>query len=326
MSKSATKKRILFSSKEVKDIIDLSSCSDGTGSCKSTTDNSKSSTDSENTQVSSSQNTGSPAQSSKDSTPCQSSKELQSETIPNDSDMLIDSADDSLCQSLPKSSDVAPVTDQAATTQEKMSEARNKLLLLLAKDNPVMRSSVKLSEIKHLWSLLKTDSNLDADQHEILKLIDEIPLAWKEFQENEKIAEEADKFSEDLETNIAWAGTLENEYNESKGYKYILQKEFDSISQKIKKVDEQISELQSQRISELQSQRDELASAAETKKREMDGLISKQKKAADCLSKVVVEVEMGKKRKQQWELKKKMSEEQKAKILSKFDPLRDFSL
>lgn len=252
MSKASSKKRLRFSPKEKKDIIDLSSLSNGIRSCKLT--------------------------------------------------------------------DAGPINDQSATSQEKMFEARIKLLLLLASDIPVMPSSINLSEMMHLWEFLKTDPNIDATRHGILKLklIDVFPLAWKQFQESLKISEVADKLSQDLINNIAWATELENEYNESKGYEYILHKELDSISLDIEKIDE--------KTSALQSQRDELASAADVKKKAVDMLISKQKIAAECLSKVEHEVEMGKKRRQEWELKKKMSEEQKAKILSKFDPLRNLCL
>lgn len=302
--------------KEVKDIIDLSSRSNRTGSCDPTADNSQSAVDSQNIQALSSQNTGS--QSSKDGTYCHSPKESPSKLIPNDSEILDNSANNLLSRSLPKSSDVGPINDQSATSQNKMFEARSKLLLLLGTDNPDMCSSINLSKIMHLWSLLETDPNIDADRHGILKLIDEIPLAWKEFKRNKKISEVADKFSKDLETNIARATTLENEYNESKGYEYILYKELDSISLDIEKIDEQISA--------LQSRRDELSSAADVKKKVVAMLISKQKTAAECLSKVVGEVEMGKKRRQEWELKMKLYEEQKAKILSKFDSVRDFFL
>lgn len=318
MSKASSKKRLRFSPKEVKDIIDLSSWSNKIRSCELTGDNSKSATDSKTIRASCSQNTGS--QSSNDGTYCHIPKVIPSTSIPNDGDMLIDSAHNLLSQSLPKSSDAGPVYDQSATSQEKMFEAQIKLLLLLATDIPVMHSSIKLPEIMHLWSLLNTDPNIDTTRHGILKLklIDEIPLAWKEFQENKKISEAAGKLSEDLKSNIARATTLENEYNESKGYEYILHKELDSISLELEKIDEQISA--------LQSRRDELASAADVKKKAVDMLISKQKKAAECFSKVVRKVEIGMKRRQEWELKKKMSEEQKAKILSKFDPLRDFCL
>ncbi|KAK1377249.1 hypothetical protein POM88_033442 [Heracleum sosnowskyi] len=317
-SKASSRKRLRYSPIEVKDIVDLSSWSNGIRSCELTGYNSKSATGSKNIQASSSQNTGS--QSSKDGTCCHILRVIPSTSIPNDSDMLIDSADNLLSQSLPKSSVAVPVNDQSATSQEKMFEAQIKLLLLFATDIPVMHSSIKLPEILHLWSLLKTDPNISATRYGILKLklIDEIPLAWKEFQENKKISEAAGKLSEDLESNIVQATTLVNEYNESKGYEYILHKELDSISRDIEKIDEQISA--------LQSRRDELASAADVKKKAVAMLISKQKKAAECLSKVVREVEMGKKRRQEWELKKKMSEEQKAKILSKFDPLGDFCL
>ena len=80
MSKSSLKKRTRFSPEEVKDVIDLSLSSNGTGSCHLTADNSMSATDSKDIRVSSSQNTGS--RSSGDGTDCHSSKEIPSESIP----------------------------------------------------------------------------------------------------------------------------------------------------------------------------------------------------------------------------------------------------
>ncbi|KAL8105084.1 uncharacterized protein LOC141676978 isoform X2 [Apium graveolens] len=314
VAKSSSRKRVRFSPKEVKDVIDLSWCSNGTGSCDSTADNSKSATDSKNIQASSSHDTCS--QSSKAVTHSDSYKETPSKLIPNDNDMLMDSADNILSQSFLKSSDVGLVPDQSTTSQEQMLEARNKLLLLLATDNHVLLSSIKLPEIMHLSSLLKTDPNIDANQHGILKLIDVIPLAWKKFQENKKISEAANKSSEDLEINIACVTKLENELNELKGQENNLHKELDYFLRYIEKIDVQISDLQSMRAG--------LARNADVKKKEVDMLISRQKQAAECLSKVGDEVEMGKKRRQEWELKKKISEEQKAQILSKFDPLREF--
>ncbi|XP_074325946.1 uncharacterized protein LOC141663989 isoform X2 [Apium graveolens] len=287
MPKASSKKRLRFSPKEVKDIIDLSSWSTGIRSCELIGDNSKSATDSENIRASSRQNTDS--QNSTDGTYCHIPKVIPSTSIPNDIDMLIDSADNMLSRSLLISSDA---------------------------DIPVMHSSIKLPGIMHLWSLLKTEPKINATRHGILKLklIDEIPLAWKEFLENKKILEAAGELSEDLKSNIERVTTLENQYNEAKGYEYICQKELESISLNIENFDE--------KISALKSKRDKLATAADVKKKGADMLISKQKKAAECLSKVVHEVEMGKKRRQEWELKKKMSEEQKAKVLSKFDPLK----
>ncbi|KAL1806527.1 hypothetical protein ACET3Z_029595 [Daucus carota] len=309
MSKASSKKKIRFSPKEVNDVIDLSLLSNGTRSCDSTADNSMSGTNSK-IRTSPIQNSGS--QNSKDGANCHSSKETPSNSIPHDSDMSISSADNPLSQTRPKLTEAGPVNDQSATSQEKMFEARKKLLLLLAEDNPaVLRSSIKLPEIMH------TAPNIDANRHGKLKLIDEVPLAWNELQKNTNISEAAGKYSEDLETNIAWATTLVNEYNQSKGYEYVLYKELDFISQNMEKIDEQIST--------LQSRRHELASAADAKKKVVDMLISKQERAAESLSNAVHVAEMGKERRQIWELEKEMPRDEE-NILSEFVPLRDFFL
>lgn len=306
------------SSKNMSDIIDICSSTEEMGTCESTSDYLKSPTDSQNTQVSSSHNTSSPAQILSVGAACHSPKEFQAKVIPEDFDKLLNSMDDFLSQPLPIASVLPPATDHSVTVQEEMAKARKKLSLFLALDNPVILSSTKLSELSFLSSKLKKDPSLSSEQHSMLQLIDEIPFGSKEFREAKKVADEADKFFADLKSNIDLATTLKNDYNESKGKEALLEAEVNCSSLEIEKIDKQIAKLQAQRAA--------LGSAAEKKKREMVKLSSTQKKVAECLPKVVYEVQLANSKSPEWELKMKNSAMLKDNIFCKFAPLKGFSL
>lgn len=233
------------SSKNMSDIIEISSSTQETGTCDSTR-SLTSPIDSQNNEISSSLNTShSPHTSSFNIAACHAAP-IQFQA-PEDFDNLINSMDVFLSRPLPIASVLPPATDHAMSLQEQMTEAKHKLSLLIAEVNPVTLSANKVSELSFLSSLLKNDTSLTPEQRSMLMLIDEMPFACKELGEAKKVEDEADKFFADLNGNVSLATRLKNDYNEAKEKEGLLEADVKSCSLEMERIDKQIVDLQGQR-------------------------------------------------------------------------------
>ncbi|ESQ47606.1 hypothetical protein EUTSA_v10020335mg [Eutrema salsugineum] len=197
-------------------------------------------------------------------------------------------------------------------------EARMKISSLLEKDFPALFVSQEAAEIAALATKLRKDPNLSAEEIVRLKLIEEIPTFSEVFQENKSVIEEADRFFSALELNKAKVASLKYEYSDLKHKLGSIQMEVDENSEEIRRIDDQIAQLQARRT--------ELKKYIGNKEKEKVDLSYGQKMVANSIPKVVQEVQSANSKKPEWECKKDNALKREAEILSKFTPLKGFFL
>ncbi|KAI3469582.1 hypothetical protein Pfo_026245 [Paulownia fortunei] len=235
------------------------------------------------------------------------------EMTSEDFEIYLNSLDDILSESVSRApNSVAPVLQM-----EDFAKAREELSSLLAMGVPSLITSNKLSEVTNLSSKLQYDPYLSPGEFSMLNLIQEIPLASKDFLDAKRITAEARKFFMELEASIAHVSELKSDYILSKGKIALLQAEDASASSTIQEIDEQIAILQSRRAI--------LAEVVKTNQKKIADLASTQKQVFDSVPKIVNEVQMANSERSQWELKQKEAAKQEAEILAKFAPLEGFS-
>lgn len=298
-----------------------------TGTTDSTAKDSKSTTELESDEVFSHQNSISPARifaaTGHSPDPCEvntldNPPESPTEVVVKDFDKYLDSLEDILGQPLPQAPLSSSAINKFHAIEGEIAEARMKISSLFAMDFSLLVTTKDLTEITNLLSKLRNDPSLTADQLFKLKLIEEIPFRSKEFLETKQVIEQADKFFADLETNIAKATSLRNEYKESKEKAAQLQEEIDSSTGAIREIDDQIAQLQSRRA--------ELCGAVEFKVMLKDELNSAQRTISDSLPSIVQKIRLANSTKAEWELKKTNSIRREAEILARYAPLKGFSL
>ncbi|MCD7447574.1 hypothetical protein HAX54_031603 [Datura stramonium] len=199
-----------------------------------------------------------------------------------------------------------------------MTEARKKLVNLLCIGFPALFTSDKLTEVTTLSLELQNEPNLSDRELSMLKLIQEIPLASSDFLEAKRVAKEAEKFFADLEAKLTRVSTLRNDYNASKQEIALLEVEDISTSSAIQEIDEKIAILQSRRAA--------LAKVANRTNKKIAEAKSKQRMVMDHLPKIVDEIREANSQSSEWKLKKQKSAEKEVEILTKFAPLKGFSI
>ncbi|XP_070042332.1 uncharacterized protein [Nicotiana tomentosiformis] len=246
--------------------------------------------------------------------PSTSLKEFPVEVAPEDFDNYINSLDDILLLPLHQS----PSISFGSWREKEMTEARKKLVNLLNIGFPALFTSEKITAITTLSLELQNDPNLSARELSMLKLIQEIPLASNYFLKAKRLAKEADKFFADLEAKVTHVSTLRDEYNASKQEIALLEVEDVSTSSAIKEIDEKIAILQSRRAA--------LAKVADRTNKKRAEAKTKQRMVMDNLPKIVDEIQVANSQSSEWKLKKQKSAEKKVEILTKFAPLKGFSI
>ncbi|CAN8275177.1 unnamed protein product [Cochlearia groenlandica] len=218
-----------------------------------------------------------------------------------------------------KSSSSLPVVSTSSPTREhEWAEARMKLSSLLDKDFSSLFMTKDAAEIASLATKLRKDPSLTAEETVRLKLIEEIPTFSEVFQENKGVITEADKFFSALELNKSKVASLKYEYNELKDKLSNIQSEVGTTTEKIREIDEQITQLQARKA--------ELTRSIGKKGKEKVDLSYGQKMVANLIPKVVEEVQGANSKKPEWEMKKENALRREAEILNKFAPLKGFFL
>ncbi|XP_059294095.1 uncharacterized protein LOC132047176 isoform X2 [Lycium ferocissimum] len=236
------------------------------------------------------------------------------QVTPEDFDNYISSLDDILLLPLQRS----PSIISGSRGEKEMTDSRKKLVNVLRIGFPALFTSDKLTEVTTLSLELQNEPDLSDRELSMLKLIQEIPLASNDFLEAKRVVKEADKFFAGLEAKLTRVTTLRDEYNASKQEIALLEVEDISTSSAIQEIDEKIAVLQSRRAA--------LAKVADRTNKKMAEAKSKQRKVMGHLPKIVDEIQVANSQSSEWKLKKQKSAEKEVEILTKFAPLRGFSI
>ncbi|CAG7882965.1 unnamed protein product [Brassica rapa] len=210
------------------------------------------------------------------------------------------------------------VTASSPMREYEWAEARMKISSLLEKDFPTLFTSKDAAEIAVLATKLRKDPNLSAEEIVRLKLMGEMPTFSEVFQENKMVIEEADRFFSALELNKAKVASLKYEYSDLRHKLGSIQTEVDENSEGIRRIDDQIAQLQARRT--------ELKRCIGSKEKEKVDLSYGKKMVANSIPKVVQDVQAANSKKPEWECKKENALKREEEILSKFTPLRGFFL
>ncbi|XP_013622478.1 PREDICTED: uncharacterized protein LOC106328556 isoform X2 [Brassica oleracea var. oleracea] len=224
---------------------------------------------------------------------------------------------DSLLHQGPEDASVL-VTASSPMREYEWAEARMNISSLLEKDFPTLFTSKNAGEIAALATKLRKDPNLSAEEMVRLKLMGEIPTFSEVFQENKAVIEEANRFFSALELNKAKVASLKYEYSDLRHKLGSIQMEVDEKSEGIRRIDDQIAQ--------LQARRNELKRCIGSKEKEKVDLSYGQKMVANSIPKVVQDVQGANSKKPEWECKKENALKREEEILSKFTPLRGFFL
>ncbi|CAI9118452.1 OLC1v1020026C1 [Oldenlandia corymbosa var. corymbosa] len=244
----------------------------------------------------------------------QSLVESQAALDPQEFDNFLNSLDEIMSTPVNKSEASGSVTFQ----REGLTETRAKLSSLLTRGFSGLVTSSHFKQLTTLSSkLLQCDPTLSPTELSMLKLIQEIPLASKNFQEAEKLVSQADKFFDNLNAKISRVASLKNEYKEAKEQLDRSQAKESSAMLSMMEIDEQIAALQLRRA--------EVTETIKATNRQIVEQSAVQKKIMESLPKIVHEVQVANTEKEEWELKKNRSAEQVAEIKAKFAPLEGFS-
>ncbi|KAJ8543227.1 hypothetical protein K7X08_005750 [Anisodus acutangulus] len=236
------------------------------------------------------------------------------QVTPEDFDNYISSLDDILLLPVHGS----PSNISGSRGEKEMTDSRTKLVNLLRIGFPALITSDKLTEVTTLSLELQNDPDLSDRELSMLKLIQEIPLARNDFLEAKRVAKDADKFFADLEAKLTRVSTLRDDYNASKQAIALLEVEDISTSSAIQEIDEKIAVLQSRRAA--------LAKVADRTNKKIAEAKSKQRKVMGHLPKIVDEIQVANSQSSEWKLKKQKSAEKEVEILTKFAPLKGFSM
>ncbi|XP_048133649.1 uncharacterized protein LOC125314737 [Rhodamnia argentea] len=210
-----------------------------------------------------------------------------------------------------------PFTFVGSEMAEEMSTHRRKLSSILALDFSCLLSSKYLEEISHSVEKLGTDPILTVDQLLKLKLVEEIPKAGEVFLCTKGIAEQANKFFEDLRAMKEKVSSIKREFSELKKGAGELRSQIDSKSSLVREIDEQIAQLQCRKA--------ELVRDLESKNKAKDQVVAEQKITASSISAVAREIKTASAEIPAWEMKKKTAEKRMAEILARYTPLKGFS-
>ncbi|GMJ01894.1 hypothetical protein HRI_003858600 [Hibiscus trionum] len=243
---------------------------------------------------------------------------LDDETTKAEFDSYLNALDELLVQPLSEEPISHPVLYNYFAAENEMAEARMKLSSFLDVDFPSLICFKDLDELTSLASKLRKDPSLSAEQLVKLKLIEEIPSFCDVFLENREVMELADKFFTTLEVNKTKVTSLRQEYRELREQVTHIQSEVDSNTSTVQEIDNQIAQLKSRRA--------QLTRLIENRKKDKEELTHNQKLVVNSIPKVVHEVQLANAKKPEWELKKENAERREAEILSKFAPLKGFSL
>ncbi|KAL6581740.1 hypothetical protein OROMI_005754 [Orobanche minor] len=235
------------------------------------------------------------------------------EMTQEDFEFYLNSLDDVLSDSIPKDPKSAKLGSQTCD----FTKARQELSSLLAMGFSNLVNSDKLSEITNLSSKLQFDPSLSAEELSMLNLIQEIPLAGKDYLDAQRVTAQAGGFFSELKAKKTGINQRKNEFISSKGKIALLQAEEASASSTIREIDEQIAMLQSRRAV--------LAAVVKTNQKSIVDLVSKQKKVFDSVPKIVNEVQVANSERLVWESKKQEAAKQEREIFAKFAPLVGFS-
>ncbi|KAL4310614.1 hypothetical protein GQ457_01G032460 [Hibiscus cannabinus] len=243
---------------------------------------------------------------------------LDDETTRAEFDNYLNALDEMLVQPLSEEPISHPVLYNYFAAENEMAEARMKLSSFLDMDFPSLICFKDLDELTSLASKLRKDPSLTAEQLVKLKLIEEIPSFCEVFLENREVMDQADKFFTTLEVNKSKVTSLRQEYSELREQATHIQSEIDSNTSTVQEIDNQIAQLKSRRA--------QLTRLIENRKKDKEELTCNQKLVVNSIPKVVHEVQLANAQKSEWELKKENAERREAEILSKFAPLKGFSL
>lgn len=233
---------------------------------------------------------------------------------PEDFDNYISSLDDILHLPIHGS----PSIISGSCGEKEMTGARKKLVNLLRIGFPALFTSDRLTEVATLSLELQNEPNLSDRELSMLKLIQEIPLASKDFLEAKRVTKQGDKFFADLEAKVTHVSTLRDDYNASKKEIALLEVEDMSTSSAIQEIDDKIAILQSRRAA--------LAKVSNRTNKKIAEAKSKQRMVMDHLPKMVDEIQVANSETSEWKLKKQKSAEKEVEILTKFAPLKGFSI
>ncbi|KAL7105255.1 hypothetical protein ACP275_07G032400 [Erythranthe tilingii] len=213
-------------------------------------------------------------------------------------EIYLNSLDGTLTNSAPKAIDSNVQLDE-------FKKVRDELTSLLSIGIPNLIASNRLLEVQNLSSKLQSDPHLTKEEHSMLNLIQEIPLASKDSAETEGGSTD----------NII---SMKIQYMLCKDKIALLQAEDASASSGIQEIDQEISKLQSRRA--------KLAKAVAKNQKRITELASTQNQVFDSVAKIAdVAAPTASNRVSQRQMKQKGISKRGSDNLAKFTPLNGFS-